>query len=923
MTPSLRMRPAALSVLLASLILSACNDERPETLLASARDYLARNDSRAAVIQIKNALQKRPDSAEARFLLAKALLESGDAAGAELEARKALEFGYPADRMTPLLARSLLAQGKAERAIAEFSGKDPVGPEERAELHTVLGLAHASLGDIRVAEAALGKAMAAKPDHGPALLAQARVKAAARDYTGALAQVESTLEKMPGSPEAWKLKGDILGLLGQGEPALAAYRMALEVRPDFTPAHTAMVSALLDRSRVEEAGHHLEALKQKAPNDLETRYLEALVAFRKGDHKTAQELVRLLVQAVPDNPRILQLAGAVEYQRRAWRQAEAYLSKALSVAPDLPLARRLLVSAHMQSGQPGLALAALQPVMDRIGRDSEMLALAGQVHLQNGEMQKAEQYFSQASALDPEDPGKRTSLAVARIVRGQVDAGLGELERISASDKGTVADLALVTSLLERKRFDQALLAIETLEGKQPGKPLAHALRGRTLAAMGNTEGARRSFERALSLDPAHFPAAAALAGLDVRDGRPEEARKRFEAMLAVDPKNVQARLALADLRRQAGGKPEEVAALLAEAVATAPAELAPRLALVDHYLRVRDTAGAVSAAQEAAAALPDRPEVLNALGAAQQAAKDFNQALGTYGKLADLDRNSPQPYLRMADVHLAAGNREQALGSLRRALAVKPDLAEAQRRAILLHLDGGRTAEALAIARETQRQRPAMAIGYVWEGDVRAAGREWAEAAAAYRAALKHGPAPEAAMKLHAALVQQGGGEADRFAAAWLREHPKDVGFHSYMGDRATARKDYETAARHYRAVAESQPDNGVALNNLAWVAGRLKDPLALEYAEKANRLAPGQPAVMDTLAVLLLEGGETQRAVQLLKKAVELAPGAPEIRLNLAKALIRSGDRPGARKELETLSRLGERFPGQAEIAQLMRQV
>jgi Flp pilus assembly protein TadD len=177
--------------------------------------------------------------------------------------------------------------------------------------------------------------------------------------------------------------------------------------------------------------------------------------------------------------------------------------------------------------------------------------------------------------------------------------------------------------------------------------------------------------------------------------------------------------------------------------------------------------------------------------------------------------------------------------------------------------------------------------------------------------------------MKLHAALAQQGGAEADRFAATWLREHPRDVGFHSYMGDRATARKDYDTAARHYRAVAESQPDNAVALNNLAWAAGRLKHPQALEYAEKAYRLTPNQPAVMDTLAVLLLEKGDTRRAVELLLKAVELAPGAPEIRLNLAKALIQAGNRSAARKELEELSRLGEKFPGQAEIAQLMRQV
>ena len=86
--------------------------------------------------------------------------------------------------------------------------------------------------------------------------------------------------------------------------------------------------------------------------------------------------------------------------------------------------------------------------------------------------------------------------------------------------------------------------------------------------------------------------------------------------------------------------------------------------------------------------------------------------------------------------------------------------------------------------------------------------------------------------------------------------------------------------------------------LNNLAWTAGQTKDPKALEYAEKAYKLAPDQPVVLDTLGVLLVEKGDKARGVEMLQKASKMQPAAASIRLNLAKALISHGAE-GCREE------------------------
>jgi putative PEP-CTERM system TPR-repeat lipoprotein len=212
--------------------------------------------------------------------------------------------------------------------------------------------------------------------------------------------------------------------------------------------------------------------------------------------------------------------------------------------------------------------------------------------------------------------------------------------------------------------------------------------------------------------------------------------------------------------------------------------------------------------------------------------------------------------------------------------------------------------------------------VGYELEGDVHAFNKSWSEAAAAYRTGLKQTGATELAIKLHAVLMAGGhAGEADKFADGWMRDHAKDFQFRLYLAETATARKDYAAASKHYRVLLEAQPNNPTLMNNLAWCLAQNKDPRAIEYAEKANQLAPDQPALMDTLGVLLVDKGETARGLELLQKAISLAPQSASIRFNLAKSLLKAGKKSEAKKELDELAKLGDKFPAHAEVAESLK--
>lgn len=912
-----------LAALVVSLLCAGCITEKPEEQIKSAKEYLQKEDSKSASIQLKNALQQDPNLGEARFLLGTIFLESGNATAAEIEFRKALAAKHPDHIVVPELARAMLALNLAKKLIDEFGTTRFNQPTGDAGLQTMLASAYASLNKPEAAEAALTAALAADPNHVPAQILRARQKAAARDFDGAVSAMDDILAKAPGNAEAWKLKGDFF-LYGKNkaDDALIAYKKSIEVKPKFGPGHLAVLAILMQQNKLDEASKQLTELKKFAEKNPETKYAEAQLAYQKKDYKRAKELTQELLRLASKSPRILQLAGAIEFQTNSLAQAEIYLTLATQAEPKSALSQRLLISTYLRSGQSAKALTALTAITGKDGLDPSFFSLAGQVHLQNGDAKTAEDFFAKALKSDPSNATTRTALAVTHLATGKSDSAFAELESIAESDSGTQADMALISAHLNRKDFDKALVAVAKLEAKQPDKPLAANLRGRIQLAQKDTASARKSFEHALAIDPSYFAAAASLAALDMVEKKPDAAKKRFESLLSKNPKNGQALLALAELAARQGADKTEVARLLTQAVDANPTEIAPRLLLIDLHLRTKENKLAMTAAQSAVSALPNSPELLDALGRAQQASGDLNQAAATFAKLANEQPLSPQPHLRLAAVQHANKNDQEAERSLRKALEMKPDLLDAQRGLIALNLEGKRYPEASSIARTIQQQRPKDSVGFMLAGDIQAAQKNWDAASIAYKTGLSLVNSPELAIKLHAATAISGKPqEADRFAETWLKSRPKDARFLFYLATEATARKDYANAELRYLTILQDSPENAVVLNNLAWIGQQLQRENAIAYAEKANRLIPDQPAFMDTWAMLLSEKGEHVKAIELQAKALRAQPANNSFRLNLAKIYLAAGEKAKARAELDALDKLGDKIPVHAEVAALIK--
>ena len=913
--------PAA--TLAMALLVSACGSDSPDALLASAQDYLSRNDAPAAIIQLKNVLKDRPDSAKARLLLAQALQATGDIAGAETEFRKAQDLGAAPDEVVPQLAQALLLGKQFGKITTDYALLQRASAPAQASLKTTVAIAWLRQGQEDKFRASIDEALKAKADHVPALIELVRASAQRGNIDEALAGLDKIPRQSSGADEAHKLRGDLL-LYGKRDmdAAMVAYRDALQVNPSYLEGQAAVVQLLLLQGKTEAAAEALQGLAKEAPGKPQTLYLQAMLAYAKNDLKAAQEHAQKLVTLTPENFRALELAGMTELRLGANVQAEALLAKALQLEAGLPMARRGLVTAYVRQGRLDKAMSALPVDVERNDRDPGMMALAGQVYMLHGDVERAQRYFARASNLDPKDPAKRTSLAVSRLASGQGDAALGELQSIAASDDGVVADMALINALLQERKVDQALKAIDALEKKRPADVMPVFLRGRALLLKRDAVGARKAMERVLEIDPNYFPAVGVLAVLDNADKRPDDARARLEAAIKRQPGNVQAHLALVELRQANGADKTELATLLRKVVEAAPSSPLPRLLLAEHHLRHSEPKDALVVAQQAVSALPDNVQLLDVLGRAQSANGEHNQAQASFNRMAALQPQSSLPFLRMASANLIAGDRDAASQNLRKALEIEPKSLEAQQGQVSLAMAAQKPGDALAISRAVQKQRPKEQVGYMLEGEIHAAGKAWDKAADAFRAGLKQVASPELAVRLHDVLLSAAKKpEADRWAAEWSRTQPKDAAFPFYLGNRALTLNELPESLRQFDRVVAIQPDNAAALNNLAWLKGQLGRDGALADAERANALAPNQPAFMDTWAMLLSSANQHERALEMQKKVVQLQPQVLEFKLNLAKIQIKAGNKDAARALLDELSAAGDRFSAQAEVDRLKK--
>lgn len=860
--------------------------------VASARGYFEKGELASAAIELQNALREDADHVPSHLLLGRIYLYLEDGPLAETEFRRARSLGAaPADWEVEL-AKAYLLQDNPDAVLNELSLEGAREPAQQARVMAALARAQLKIGNEGEARDLLEEANLVSAYQDEVELARAEYYLQREDLPRALQVLNALLERSAGSFEAIALRGQVQYRMGNLRGARRDLDEAIEKNPQNTLARIARATINIEEKKFGQAHKDIRFLNKRYPGNPTGLYLESLLSFKQDKLERARDLATKLLDKDPRNLRGMVLHGVSSFRLGDAERAIEYLKRAQSQDRDDPKLKKMLATLYLKQRNPSDVLNVLGYRAEQ-SEDVGILVLLGNAYAMKGDQDRANRVFARAVALAPNKAALRTQSGITLMMSGFEQKGLELIESaVEMGGDSATPDRILAQGHLQMKNYEQAIAASKGVEQKRPDDPTSYNLTGVIMLAKGDREGAEARFRKALEVDPEYLNAYVQLARVEIDRQDFSAAKAHFQSALDKDPGHFDALIGMMSITAHEGGL-EATSNYYARLRESHPGAIQPHLLMARFLLDNGDLDQAGRILEDLAIKHVDNPSVLAMLAPTQLRRGLPDLAAGTYEKLAQLQPESASVQNDLGRAYLKAGNRPSARRALQKALSLEPGHLEALSALAALELQSGDARQALALSGRLVEEHPSEQGALRLRASILARLSMGAEAIQTLEQA--YAVAPSAAVLRDLSDLLSANGQAHQAAPrlkAWLDTHPGDwatrlkyAQVQHQLGDPA--------AANAYRQVLEVQPDNLVALNNLAWLVDAENNPDALRFASSAARLAPANPQVADTLGWMLFRYGDREQALKVLQDAHSAAPGDPDIRFHLASVLL-SFERP-----------------------------
>ena len=219
------------------------------------------------------------------------------------------------------------------------------------------------------------------------------------------------------------LQGD-----GRFDEAIASYRRAIAISPDYAPAYSNMGTALQAQGHVDEAIAAYEKALAIRPGFADVHYNLANAYLAKNQPVQAAEHFRLAAQGTAGSADVHNNLGSALVEQGKFEEAVTEFEKAVQLDPTSAKAHRNLGNTLASAGRPRDGLEHLLRATELDPKDASARYDFGSLLLEGNMIPDAITEFRAALAVSPDMVEAHNNLGIALGAAGSLDESLAEFQ---------------------------------------------------------------------------------------------------------------------------------------------------------------------------------------------------------------------------------------------------------------------------------------------------------------------------------------------------------------------------------------------------------------------------------------------------------------------------------------------------------------
>ena len=506
--------------------LSSCStpSEKKEKHYLRALEYIKINDNKAAILELKNAIQMDAKFADARYQLGLLYLKAGNpkAAFGELQRTASLD---PKNLDAGIKVAEFYLLSRNQENCRKYI--DQVLLEDPNYLDGLALLANLELIDRNFAKAekAIDKALVQAPENDKFYNIKGRILAAQNRWEESEKLFQKAIDLNPNNFENFRT---MLMFYEQrkNEPAIQKLLNTMVPKfPDNPQLHLTLADLYQDKGELDKAETELLEVVKIDKKLVASRLMLANFYVRNQQVSKAEEALK---SALADIPKDLQLQVALaelSFNVQKYDQAKSIIDSVLKTNPAN--GRAILIKSRflIKDNKNNEALQALAPLTTDYPKWAEPFYYTAFAQLRLGQTELAQQYIEQALQINSTIDLYHALAAQIYLIRGNsLKAAQEATLALQINEQNTIATRIMAKALVQAKEYDKAVEFLEKLnKDKVAGDAELLDSLGSAYFGQKNEEKAKQTFSDLLVLAPDNTKALAYLTGLTVGQNIPAQ----------------------------------------------------------------------------------------------------------------------------------------------------------------------------------------------------------------------------------------------------------------------------------------------------------------------------------------------------------------------------------------------------------------